>query len=105
MLIFYTYVQVLNLLNEQEVKLVVPTHAITPRTFVMKPGMVLFVGALVRMDYLEVRYSLICENFYCVCTMMSFSNVILFLLGDKLMLVDSCGINSCSRSHHQFGKG
>ncbi|XP_051513596.1 nitric oxide-associated protein 1-like [Myxocyprinus asiaticus] len=44
---------VLSLLSEQEVKLVVPTQAITPRTFVMKPGMVLFLGALARIDYLE----------------------------------------------------
>ncbi|XP_056625973.1 nitric oxide-associated protein 1 [Triplophysa dalaica] len=44
---------ILSLLNEQEVKFVVPTQAITPRTFVMKPGMVLFLGALVRIDYLE----------------------------------------------------
>ncbi|KAK3520867.1 hypothetical protein QTP70_034867 [Hemibagrus guttatus] len=44
---------ILSLLNEQEVKLVLPTHAITPRTFVLKPGMVLFFGALARIDYLE----------------------------------------------------
>ncbi|XP_060758467.1 nitric oxide-associated protein 1 isoform X2 [Neoarius graeffei] len=44
---------ILSLLNEQEVKLVVPTHAITPRTFLLKPGMVLFLGALARIDYLE----------------------------------------------------
>ncbi|XP_066497845.1 nitric oxide-associated protein 1 [Hoplias malabaricus] len=44
---------VLSLLNEQEVKLVVPTHAITPRTFILKPGMVLLLGALTRIDYLE----------------------------------------------------
>ncbi|XP_043112832.1 nitric oxide-associated protein 1 [Puntigrus tetrazona] len=44
---------VLSLLNEQEVKLVVPKHAITPRTFIMNPGMVLFLGALARIDYLE----------------------------------------------------
>lgn len=63
------YVQILSLLNEQEVKLVVPTQAITPRTFVLKPGMVLFLGGLVRIDYLEVRYSLIYENVYvCSCT-------------------------------------
>lgn len=48
--------QILGLLNEQEVKLVVPTHAITPRTFVLKPGMVLFLGALARIDYLQVRF-------------------------------------------------
>ncbi|XP_017561759.2 nitric oxide-associated protein 1 [Pygocentrus nattereri] len=44
---------VLSLLNEQEVKMVVPTQAITPRTFILKPGMVLFLGALARIDYLE----------------------------------------------------
>ncbi|KAI4891843.1 hypothetical protein NFI96_029009, partial [Prochilodus magdalenae] len=44
---------VLSLLNEQEVKMIVPTHAITPRTFILKPGMVLFLGALARIDYLE----------------------------------------------------
>lgn len=48
--------QILAVLNEQEVKLVVPTHSITPRTFVLKPGMVLFLGALARIDYLEVRF-------------------------------------------------
>ncbi|KAK1799054.1 hypothetical protein P4O66_007320 [Electrophorus voltai] len=44
---------ILSLLTEQEVKTVVPTHAIIPRTFVLKPGMVLFLGALARIDYLE----------------------------------------------------
>ncbi|KAI5097767.1 nitric oxide-associated protein 1 [Silurus meridionalis] len=44
---------ILSLLNDQEVKLVVPTHAITARTFVLKPGMVVFLGALARIDYLE----------------------------------------------------
>ncbi|KAM9457318.1 nitric oxide-associated protein 1 [Clarias gariepinus] len=44
---------ILRVLNEQEVKLVVPTHAITPRTFILKPGTALFLGALARIDYLE----------------------------------------------------
>ncbi|XP_053920285.1 nitric oxide-associated protein 1 [Cuculus canorus] len=44
---------VLNLLTEKEVKLVLPTHAIVPRTFILKPGMVLFLAALGRVDYLE----------------------------------------------------
>ncbi|KAL0974248.1 hypothetical protein UPYG_G00217690 [Umbra pygmaea] len=44
---------VLSLLSEQEVKLVVPTQAIVPRTFVLKPGMTLFLGALGRIDYLK----------------------------------------------------
>ncbi|KAL9851154.1 nitric oxide-associated protein 1 [Geothlypis trichas] len=44
---------VLNLLTEKEVKLVLPSHAIVPRTFILKPGMVLFLAALGRIDYLE----------------------------------------------------
>uniref|UniRef100_W5K952 Nitric oxide associated 1 n=1 Tax=Astyanax mexicanus TaxID=7994 RepID=W5K952_ASTMX len=48
---------VLSVLNEQEVKIVSPTHAITPRTFLLKPGMVLFLGALARIDYLEGNQS------------------------------------------------
>ncbi|NWW47520.1 NOA1 protein, partial [Pedionomus torquatus] len=44
---------VLNLLTEKEVKLVLPTHAIVPRTFILKPGMVLFLAALGRVDYIE----------------------------------------------------
>uniref|UniRef100_A0A8C8VJF5 Nitric oxide associated 1 n=1 Tax=Pelusios castaneus TaxID=367368 RepID=A0A8C8VJF5_9SAUR len=44
---------VLNLLTEKELKVVLPTHAIIPRTFVLKPGMVLFLGALGRIDYLQ----------------------------------------------------
>ncbi|KAF7664317.1 hypothetical protein LDENG_00179630 [Lucifuga dentata] len=44
---------ILNLLNEQEVRLVVPTQAIVPRTFVLKPSMSLFLGALARIDYLQ----------------------------------------------------
>ncbi|KAM9833714.1 nitric oxide-associated protein 1 [Syngnathus typhle] len=44
---------ILGLLNEQEVKAVVPTQAIVPRTFVLKAGMSLFVGALARIDLLE----------------------------------------------------
>ncbi|XP_047923746.2 nitric oxide-associated protein 1 [Anser cygnoides] len=44
---------VLNLLTEKEVKLVMPTKAIIPRTFILKPGMVLFLAALGRVDYLQ----------------------------------------------------
>ncbi|XP_010864807.2 nitric oxide-associated protein 1 [Esox lucius] len=44
---------VLSLLTEQEVKMVVPTQAIIPRTFVLKPGLSLFLGALGRIDYLK----------------------------------------------------
>ncbi|XP_019389775.1 PREDICTED: nitric oxide-associated protein 1 [Crocodylus porosus] len=48
---------VLNLLTEKEVNLVLPTQAIVPRTFVLKPGMVLFLGALGRIDYLQGEQS------------------------------------------------
>ncbi|KAJ7397162.1 Nitric oxide-associated protein 1 [Pitangus sulphuratus] len=44
---------VLNLLTEKEVKLVLPTVAIVPRTFILKPGMALFLAALGRIDYLQ----------------------------------------------------
>nr|XP_056704902.1 nitric oxide-associated protein 1 [Euleptes europaea] len=44
---------VLNLLNEKEVKVVLPTYAIVPRTFLLKPGFALFLGALGRIDYLQ----------------------------------------------------
>jgi len=49
------FLQVLNLLTDKEVKLVLPTYGIVPRTFILKPGMVLFLAALGRVDYLEVR--------------------------------------------------
>ncbi|KAI1888325.1 hypothetical protein AGOR_G00183850 [Albula goreensis] len=44
---------ILSLLTEEELKVVVPNYAIIPRTFVLKPGMTLFLGALGRIDYLE----------------------------------------------------
>ncbi|CAL8267273.1 unnamed protein product [Boreogadus saida] len=44
---------VLGLLTDPEVKAVVPRQAIVPRTFVVKPGTVLFLGALGRIDYLQ----------------------------------------------------
>ncbi|XP_061896067.1 nitric oxide-associated protein 1-like [Entelurus aequoreus] len=48
---------VMALLNEQEVKALVSTRAIVPRTFVLKPGMSLFVGALARIDFLQGEQS------------------------------------------------
>ncbi|XP_030881230.1 nitric oxide-associated protein 1 isoform X2 [Leptonychotes weddellii] len=45
---------ILNLLTEKEVNIVLPTHSIVPRTFVLKPGMVLFLGAIGRLDFLQV---------------------------------------------------
>ncbi|KAM8939322.1 nitric oxide-associated protein 1 [Pelodytes ibericus] len=44
---------VLSHLNDKEVKIVLPTHAIIPRTFVLKPGMTLFLGSLGRIDFLQ----------------------------------------------------
>uniref|UniRef100_A0A8C7XI42 Nitric oxide associated 1 n=1 Tax=Oryzias sinensis TaxID=183150 RepID=A0A8C7XI42_9TELE len=44
---------ILQLLQEKEVQLVVPTRAVVPRTFVLQPGMSLFVGALFRIDFLQ----------------------------------------------------
>ncbi|XP_062249039.1 nitric oxide-associated protein 1 isoform X2 [Platichthys flesus] len=48
---------ILSLLNEQEVRAVVPTSAIVPRTFVLKPGMSLFVGGVARIDFLQGQKS------------------------------------------------
>ncbi|XP_064415487.1 nitric oxide-associated protein 1 isoform X2 [Latimeria chalumnae] len=44
---------VLNILSESELKIVLPSHSIIPRTFVLHPGMVLFLGALGRIDFLK----------------------------------------------------
>uniref|UniRef100_A0A8C5P976 Nitric oxide associated 1 n=1 Tax=Leptobrachium leishanense TaxID=445787 RepID=A0A8C5P976_9ANUR len=44
---------VLNHLNDKEVKIVLATHAIIPRTFVLQPGMTLFLGSLGRIDFLQ----------------------------------------------------
>ncbi|XP_047575352.1 nitric oxide-associated protein 1 [Lutra lutra] len=48
---------ILNLLTEKEVNTVLPTHSIVPRTFVLKPGMVLFLGAIGRIDFLQGNQS------------------------------------------------
>ncbi|RVE67532.1 hypothetical protein OJAV_G00104470 [Oryzias javanicus] len=44
---------ILHLLQEKEVQMVVPARAVVPRTFVLQPGMSLFVGALFRIDFLQ----------------------------------------------------
>uniref|UniRef100_G3PV97 Nitric oxide associated 1 n=1 Tax=Gasterosteus aculeatus aculeatus TaxID=481459 RepID=G3PV97_GASAC len=44
---------VLGILTEQEVMSVVPTQALVPRTFVLKPGTSLLLGAVARIDFLE----------------------------------------------------
>ncbi|KAK2115775.1 nitric oxide associated protein 1 [Saguinus oedipus] len=38
---------------DKEVNIVLPTQSIVPRTFVLKPGMVLFLGAIGRIDFLQ----------------------------------------------------
>ncbi|XP_062054775.1 nitric oxide-associated protein 1 [Lepus europaeus] len=48
---------ILNLLTEKEVNIVLPTQSIIPRTFVLKPGMVLFLGAVGRLDFLQGKES------------------------------------------------
>ncbi|XP_053319687.1 nitric oxide-associated protein 1 [Spea bombifrons] len=48
---------VLNHLNDKEVKMVLATQAIIPRTFVLQPGMTLFLGALGRIDFLQAEKS------------------------------------------------
>ncbi|XP_021562424.1 nitric oxide-associated protein 1 [Carlito syrichta] len=48
---------ILNLLTEKEVNIVLPTHSIVPRTYVLKPGMVLFLGAIGRIDFLQGNQS------------------------------------------------
>ncbi|XP_054453671.1 nitric oxide-associated protein 1 [Anoplopoma fimbria] len=44
---------ILGLLTEQEVMSLVPTQAVVPRTFVLKPSMSLLLGALGRIDFLQ----------------------------------------------------
>ncbi|XP_053414922.1 nitric oxide-associated protein 1-like [Nycticebus coucang] len=57
---------ILNLLTEEEVKIVLPTNSIVPRTFVLKPRMVLFLGALGRIDFLQgnqsARFKVVASN-------------------------------------------
>ncbi|XP_023987786.1 nitric oxide-associated protein 1 [Physeter macrocephalus] len=48
---------ILSLLTEKEVNIVLPTHSIVPRTFMLKPGMVLFLGAIGRIDFLKGNQS------------------------------------------------
>ncbi|XP_078070307.1 nitric oxide-associated protein 1 isoform X2 [Mustelus asterias] len=45
---------ILNLLTDQELKVVMPSSGIIPRTYVLQPGMVLFLGALGRVDFLKL---------------------------------------------------
>ncbi|XP_006868132.1 PREDICTED: nitric oxide-associated protein 1 [Chrysochloris asiatica] len=48
---------ILNLLTEKEINVVLPTNSIVPRTFVLKPGAVLFLGAIGRIDFLQGNQS------------------------------------------------
>uniref|UniRef100_UPI0037E742F1 nitric oxide-associated protein 1-like n=1 Tax=Semicossyphus pulcher TaxID=241346 RepID=UPI0037E742F1 len=44
---------ILSVLTQQEVMSVVPSQALVPRTFVLKPSMSLLVGAVARIDFLQ----------------------------------------------------
>lgn len=44
---------ILGLLTEQEVMSLVPSQALVPRTFVLKPNSTLFLGAVARIDFLQ----------------------------------------------------
>lgn len=58
---------ILNLLTEKEVNIVLPRQSIVPRTFVLKPGMVLFLGAIGRIDFLQgtqsAWFTVVASNF------------------------------------------
>lgn len=89
-----SFVQVLDLLTEQEVKMVVPTYAITPRTFVLKPGMTLFVGGIARIDFLQVNLHIAESLFYTI--IIKLINYILFdfFFLECRLFVD-CFMNCC----------
>ncbi|XP_028710362.1 nitric oxide-associated protein 1 isoform X1 [Peromyscus leucopus] len=58
---------ILNILTEKEVDVVLPTHSIVPRTFILKPRMVLFLGAIARIDFLQgdqpAWFTVVASNF------------------------------------------
>ncbi|KAM5271729.1 nitric oxide-associated protein 1 [Ctenodactylus gundi] len=58
---------ILNLLTEKEVNIVLPRHSIIPRTFLLKRGMVLFLGAIGRIDFLQgsqsAWFTVVASNF------------------------------------------
>ncbi|KAM6221860.1 nitric oxide-associated protein 1 [Rhynchocyon petersi] len=58
---------ILNLLTEKEIDVVLPKHAIVPRTFILKPGMVLFLGAIGRIDFIQGNnsawFTVVASNF------------------------------------------
>ncbi|XP_071314735.1 nitric oxide-associated protein 1-like isoform X2 [Trachinotus anak] len=87
---------ILSLLNEQEVRLVVPTQAIVPRTFVLKPNMSLFVGALARIDFLQVSDS--------DQDLVQDQHTSGGRERTEVLLVFSRGLWSGPSSHHQSGK-
>ena len=49
--------QLINLLTQKELKLVLATKALKPRTVILKPGQTLFLGGLARLDYVSGRVS------------------------------------------------
>lgn len=49
--------QLINLLTQKELKLVLATKALKPRTVILKPGQTLFLGGLARLDYVIGKVS------------------------------------------------
>lgn len=45
--------QILNILTVDELMYVIPRELITPVTFILKPGMTIFIAGLARLDFLE----------------------------------------------------
>lgn len=51
----YSKHQITHLLTNKELKLLNPALWFVPRTLILKPGKVLFIGGLARLDYLDVK--------------------------------------------------
>lgn len=45
--------QILGILTTDELMYVLPRELITPETFILKPGMTLYIAGLARLDYTE----------------------------------------------------
>lgn len=52
--VFFAFMQIINKLTAEELKKILKVNIIRPRVFVMKPGDVMFITGLARIDYLEV---------------------------------------------------
>lgn len=45
--------QILNMLTVDELMYVIPKELISPVTFILKPGMTIFIAGLARLDFVE----------------------------------------------------